>query len=100
MHASERYDCAPCGACCREAFDAVEVDRDDPFVVAHPELVHEGPFGRLGVNRAGDRCVCLLVQDGRFLCRLELLACLFTRECLRLLLPFPQRWHTASIIAL
>ena len=24
------FDCAPCGACCREAFDAVPVEPDDP----------------------------------------------------------------------
>ena len=69
MHESQRYDCIACGACCREAFDVVEIEDDDPFAAKHPELVHRTPFGRLSVNRTGDRCACLLVSAGRFTCR-------------------------------
>jgi Fe-S-cluster containining protein len=31
-------DCGSCGACCREAFDVVAVEPDDPMG-AHPDLV-------------------------------------------------------------
>jgi len=62
------FDCTQCGACCREAFDAVEIDADDPFVRLHPDLVITTPFGQTGVRRDGDRCACL-VGDGPYTCR-------------------------------
>lgn len=51
-------DCLTCGACCREAYHAVEVGRRDPFVRLHPELL-DVVDGRLNVRRAGPRCGCL-----------------------------------------
>jgi Fe-S-cluster containining protein len=55
----ERFEaavaCEGCGACCREAYHQVEVDEDDPFVGAHPELV-ENIDGRLTLRRADGRC--------------------------------------------
>lgn len=60
-------DCRACGACCREAFDVVEVEPTDAFVAARPELVEATPFGRLTVKRAGPRCACL-VGDGPYTC--------------------------------
>lgn len=63
------YDCTACGACCREAFDAVEIDDDDPFVRLHSALVITTPFGRTGVRRDGERCACLVVQGGTYTCR-------------------------------
>lgn len=63
------YDCLACGACCREAFDAVEIAADDPFVRLHPRLVIRTPFGHSAVAREGDRCACLQVAEGRFTCR-------------------------------
>lgn len=59
-------DCQACGACCREAYHAVEVSRRDPFVRAHPERVVAAD-GRLQVRRAGPRCACL-VGDGPYAC--------------------------------
>ncbi len=60
--------CLSCGACCREAFHAVELSRRDRFARRHPELV-EVVDGRLGVKRVPldsspdgqrrNRCVCL-----------------------------------------
>ena len=39
-------DCLTCGACCREAFDAVPIeDDDDGFAHAHPELLHVADDG-------------------------------------------------------
>ncbi len=64
---AEVYDCRTCGACCREAFDVVEVEPEDPFVVERPDLVEETPFLRLTVKRAGPRCACL-VGDGPYTC--------------------------------
>ncbi len=52
------FDCLSCGACCREAYHAVEVSRRDRFVRLHPELL-EVVDGRLNVRRAGPRCGCL-----------------------------------------
>lgn len=54
------FDCTTCGACCREAFDAVEIAPDDPFVRLHPDLVIRTPFGKTGVRRDGSRCACLM----------------------------------------
>ncbi|MEC8194267.1 MAG: YkgJ family cysteine cluster protein [Myxococcota bacterium] len=60
-------DCLSCGACCREAYDAVEVGRRDPFVRAHPERVVEVE-GRLNVRRAGAICGCLEPDAGTWPC--------------------------------
>ena len=54
----EAVDCLTCGACCREAYHTVEVGARDPFVRAHPELLHRTD-GRLQVIRNGPRCACL-----------------------------------------
>jgi len=62
------YDCIACGACCREAFDAVEIDDDDPFVRLYPTLVIQTPFDRTAVRRDGDRCACLLGRSGKYTC--------------------------------
>ncbi len=66
-----RLDCQECGACCRAAYHSVTVDRDDPVVRRHADLVVDrGDY--LEVRRAGDRCAALAggVHDGgdRFAC--------------------------------
>ena len=62
--ACERYepatslDCQTCGACCREAYGAVEVGARDPIRKRRPDfVVARGQF--LEVRRAGDRCAAL-----------------------------------------
>lgn len=61
-HACERFeatfDCLGCGACCREAYDAVEVSRSDPMAKLHLDLLipRRGGFD---LKRSGPRCVCL-----------------------------------------
>ncbi|HEX4340285.1 MAG TPA: YkgJ family cysteine cluster protein [Polyangiaceae bacterium] len=60
--ACERFepllDCQECGACCRAAYDCVEVTPRDPVRKKHPELVVvRGPF--LEIKRNGDRCAAL-----------------------------------------
>lgn len=60
-------DCLTCGACCREAYHAVEVSRRDPFVRSHPERVVPNE-GRLNVRREGDRCACLAGGPGDWHC--------------------------------
>jgi hypothetical protein len=60
--ACERFepalDCQHCGACCRAAYDCVEVSPRDPVRKKHPELVVvRGPF--LEIRRNGDRCAAL-----------------------------------------
>jgi Fe-S-cluster containining protein len=62
--ACERYepaaslDCQTCGACCREAYGAVEVGKRDPIRKKRPDfVVARGEF--LEVRRAGDRCAAL-----------------------------------------
>lgn len=58
-------DCLDCGACCREAYHAVEVGPRDPFLRLHPERVTRDPEngGRAVVRRVptptGTRCGCL-----------------------------------------
>ncbi len=52
------FDCHVCGACCREAFDVVELAANDPFTHHHPDLCvrHEG---RIELRRPGGRCLGL-----------------------------------------
>jgi hypothetical protein len=51
-------DCQECGACCRAAYDCVQVSTRDPVRKKHPELVVlRGPY--LEIRREGDRCSML-----------------------------------------
>jgi len=52
------FDCQSCGACCREAYHAVEVHRRERFVKTHPEWL-EARDGRLNIRRVEGRCACL-----------------------------------------
>jgi hypothetical protein len=61
-------DCLVCGACCREAYHAVEVGRRDPFVKGHPDKIVEVD-GRLNVRRKGVICGCLAPSDGTWPCQ-------------------------------
>jgi hypothetical protein len=60
-------DCQACGACCREAYHAVEVSRRDAFVRTHPDRIVRAD-GRLQIARAGDRCACLAGSAGAYTC--------------------------------
>ena len=51
-------DCQTCGACCREAYDSVEVSRRDPVNRLHPELIRIETTHRK-LRREGDRCAAL-----------------------------------------
>ncbi len=52
-------DCQRCGACCRAAYQSVEVGRRERFVRQHPDLVVDrGSY--LEIQRAGDRCAALV----------------------------------------
>ncbi|MFN7132529.1 MAG: YkgJ family cysteine cluster protein [Myxococcales bacterium] len=56
-------DCQHCGACCRSAYDSVEVGRRDPAVKAQPGYIEDrGSY--LVLRRAGDRCAALGGPDG------------------------------------
>ena len=59
----EVLDCRACGACCREGFDVVEVEADDPFTSRHESLL-EKIDGRLVLRRLDGRCPPL-TGDGR-----------------------------------
>jgi hypothetical protein len=62
--------CASCGACCREAFDLVELGRSEAFARKHPALVRSDAFGS-HVPRPDGHCVALEgdgVQDA-YRCR-------------------------------
>lgn len=61
-------DCLSCGACCREAYHAVEVTPRDPFLRLHPEWIGVDPdLTGAGPRRivkrvatpTGTRCACL-----------------------------------------
>lgn len=52
------FDCLGCGACCREAYDTVEVAPDEPAARLHlPLLVKRA--GGYDMKREGTRCHCL-----------------------------------------
>ena len=59
--------CETCAACCREAYDLVELGRREPVVRLHPELVIEAG-GRLGLPRRGLGCVALVRDEAGFRC--------------------------------
>jgi hypothetical protein len=51
-------DCQTCGACCREAYDSVEVSARDPINRSHPEWILVMDTHRK-LQRAGSRCIAL-----------------------------------------
>lgn len=51
-------DCLTCGACCREAYQAVEISTREPVVRLHPELVIAAG-NRRKLRRDGERCAAL-----------------------------------------
>jgi hypothetical protein len=55
-------DCQRCAACCREAYDCVDVQAGERLVKKHPELVTER-HGRRSLRREGGHCVAL-ASDG------------------------------------
>jgi Putative zinc- or iron-chelating domain len=58
FEARDLLDCLTCGACCREAYDSVEVGSRDKVRKAHPSLiVKDGK--RLKMLRSHDRCAAL-----------------------------------------
>jgi len=69
--ACERYeaalDCQTCGACCRAAYDAVDVAKRDPMVKKQPTYLEDrGTYYQ--IKRKGDRCSALqggVVVDGK-----------------------------------
>lgn len=70
-------DCQTCGACCREAYQAVQIPKNDPFISLHPELVAREK-GRVFVIRQGKRCSqlegpspygCRVYQERPITCR-------------------------------
>jgi hypothetical protein len=56
-------DCMTCGACCREAYDAVDVGPRAAARIAASMI--ERRDGRLYLRRAGDRCAAL---EGHYRC--------------------------------
>ena len=60
--ACERFEptfgCLGCGACCREAYDTVEVDENDPAKKRHLKLMVERTGGH-DMARLGSRCIAL-----------------------------------------
>lgn len=63
----DRMDCRVCGACCREAFDAVTVAVRDPVTWRHPQLIERhGP--RFSLARRDGRCAALDVRAGGWSC--------------------------------
>ena len=60
-------DCGLCGACCREAFDLIEVGQREPLARNRPELLSPGSRG-LELRRVGGRCPLLVDAGGSYLC--------------------------------
>ncbi len=69
--ACERFEadleCRTCAACCREAYEVVELRPREAFVRRHPELVRRID-GRIVLPRADGRCVALEGEE-RYTCR-------------------------------
>jgi Fe-S-cluster containining protein len=61
------FDCRTCGACCREAYHAVEVHPREKFVRTHAEWLVRVD-GRWNVRREGHRCAALGGCDGAWTC--------------------------------
>ena len=55
---SAELDCLTCGACCREAYHAVEISNREPVNKQHPELVVIQD-SRRKLRRSGERCAAL-----------------------------------------
>lgn len=55
-------DCLTCGACCREAYDTVEVSPRDPVFKTHPEMVTR-KGSRFMLRREKTRCAALAGGD-------------------------------------
>lgn len=53
------FDCLSCGACCREAYDTVEVPAEDPAQKHHLPLMVKHSSG-YDMKRSGSRCICLM----------------------------------------
>ncbi len=60
-------DCQSCGACCREAYHAVELGPREPFLRTHPQHVTLQD-GRPTLPRPDGRCVCLGGAPGAWAC--------------------------------
>ena len=67
----DEHTCAVCGACCREAFDRVDVRARDLVKKRHPELVATDGYGA-HLARPGGRCVALTGVAGSYRCRIYL----------------------------
>jgi hypothetical protein len=65
----DAHACAQCGACCREAFDRVDVRPRDLVKKHHPQLVAVDGFGA-HLARPGGRCVALEHPGGVYRCRI------------------------------
>ena len=66
-----QISCDSCGACCREGFDSVTIEDNDPVLDAHPELavLHER---YTEIARDGHRCAALQgsLETRDFRCRI------------------------------
>jgi hypothetical protein len=61
--------CFACGACCREAFDRVDVRAGDLIKKARPDLVSSDGYGA-HLARPGGSCVALAKVDGQHRCQI------------------------------
>jgi Fe-S-cluster containining protein len=60
-------DCHGCGACCREAYDVVEIARREPVLRLHPELIVK-VGGRDTLRREGTSCAALSHTEEGYTC--------------------------------
>jgi hypothetical protein len=57
-HFERPFNCLDCGACCREAYDTVEIAPRDPALKRHLPLLVRHSSGH-DMGRSGSRCICL-----------------------------------------
>lgn len=58
FEAKARVDCSTCGACCREAYDTVDIHPKEAVLERHPDLI-DARDGRYRMRRRDGRCLAL-----------------------------------------
>ncbi len=66
-HFETPTNCQHCGACCREAYHSVTIEKSDPFCKNHPQLVvYKDAYTE--VQRTGKNCAALAIKKDSYAC--------------------------------
>ena len=64
VRVEHRLECLECSACCRSAFDVVEVSDDDPVLELQPAWIGQADGRNHVLRTASNHCACLM-KDNR-----------------------------------